>query len=94
MQDGEVWVHSNNATKHWTEIAGEPVWVSMAEATAFCTAQHARLMTEPEYMRLLDRSAVAGNAPRLVPNPQPFDATPLATPALTLSWCCQLQATC
>lgn len=54
MQGLDIWVHTDKATKHWTEVADEPVWVSLAEAQAFCAAHNARLMSEEEYMRLLD----------------------------------------
>ena len=59
-------MHTNTSTKHWTEVADEPVWVSWAEAGAFCAANGARLMTEPEYGRLLDQSATVNKGFRSV----------------------------
>ena len=60
LQGRDVWVHTNESTKHWTEVADEPVWVSLAEAQAFCSAHNARIMTEPEYLRLLSQNGTSG----------------------------------
>ncbi|KAK9789403.1 hypothetical protein WJX73_006308 [Symbiochloris irregularis] len=59
MAGSEVWVHTNEATLHWTEVADQHVWVSQAEALAYCRAHDARMMTEPEYTRLLDENAAS-----------------------------------
>ena len=34
MQGNEVWVHTDKGTQHWTKVAEEPAWVSLAEAQA------------------------------------------------------------
>uniref|UniRef100_A0A0D6QRR4 Sulfatase-modifying factor enzyme domain-containing protein n=1 Tax=Araucaria cunninghamii TaxID=56994 RepID=A0A0D6QRR4_ARACU len=52
----EYYVHGPDSTEHWTEVSEEAVFVSLAEAEAFCkwTGLGCRVMTEAEYHRILD----------------------------------------
>ncbi|MCO5558699.1 hypothetical protein L7F22_012285 [Adiantum nelumboides] len=51
---GEFYIHGHATTKHWKEIASEPVFVSLAEAQAYCKwAGDFRVMKEEEYHRAL-----------------------------------------
>ena len=54
MQDGRAWVHSMSGTQGWRDAAQRPAWVSLAEAQAFCRCKGVRVMSEPEYCRILD----------------------------------------
>ncbi|KAG0553605.1 hypothetical protein KC19_12G024700 [Ceratodon purpureus] len=51
--DGDYFVHSAFATQHWTKVGNEPVYTSLSEAEAFCAWSGGRVMTEPEYHRIL-----------------------------------------
>jgi formylglycine-generating enzyme required for sulfatase activity len=51
--EGEYYVHSAAATHHWAKVASEPVYASLSEAEAFCAWSRGRVMTEPEYHRIL-----------------------------------------
>jgi formylglycine-generating enzyme required for sulfatase activity len=67
---GEFYVHGPYGTHHWKEVKEDPVYVSLAEAMAYCKwfgdQQHQdqdqdhhhvmRIMTEEEYHRALDES--------------------------------------
>ena len=58
--DGEsVFVHKPHGSFHWREVAEEPVLLSLAEAQAFARACDCRIMTEPEYHRILEEASVA-----------------------------------
>ncbi|GLJ39975.1 hypothetical protein SUGI_0817810 [Cryptomeria japonica] len=50
----EYYIHGPDSTKHWTEVAEEAVYVSLAEAEAFCKWVGYRVMTETQYHRILD----------------------------------------
>lgn len=63
VQGKEVWVHDSTASRHWTAVRDAPVWVSLAEAQAFCRAYGMRIMREPEYARLTDHSACSDIGP-------------------------------
>eukprot|EP01018_Ginkgo_biloba_P029340 Gb_06303 [translate_table: standard] len=54
MVGNEYYIHSSETTKHWTEVAEDAVYVSLAEAEAFCRWKECRIMTEAEYQRILD----------------------------------------
>lgn len=54
--DGSVHVHSPHASHSLAQVADQPVFVSLAEARAFCQWAGARIMSEPEYHRALDAS--------------------------------------
>ena len=41
-------------TQGWRTAAQQPVWVSLAEASAFCRCKGARVMTEAEYVHTVD----------------------------------------
>ena len=50
LQDGcEVFVHVPGKTQPLSAVQDEPVWVSLAEAQAYCHWAGGRVMTEPEY---------------------------------------------
>lgn len=50
LQDaGKVFVHLPGKTQHLSAVQDEPVWVSLAEAQAYCHWAGGRIMTEPEY---------------------------------------------
>jgi hypothetical protein len=53
---GEVFVHSCAGSSHWKQVAHKPVYVSLAEAMAYCTSRRdgSRIMTESEYQRAVD----------------------------------------
>lgn len=51
---GEYYVHGPFTSNHWTEVASQPVFVSLSEAKAYCSSLGARVMTEMEYQRILD----------------------------------------
>eukprot|EP00249_Psilotum_nudum_P030628 c43427_g1_i1 orf=292-2445(+) len=53
-ESGDCYVHHPFSTKHWSEVADEPVYVSLSEAQAFCNWVGCRIMTEAEYHRALD----------------------------------------
>lgn len=50
-------VHGPHSSRPFEEVKDEPVWVSLAEASAFCKARGVRIMTEPEYEQLLNVDA-------------------------------------
>ncbi|GLJ39980.1 hypothetical protein SUGI_0817940 [Cryptomeria japonica] len=50
----EYYIHGPESIKHWTEVAEEAVYVSLAEAEAFCKWMGCRVMTEAQYHRILD----------------------------------------
>ena len=54
MQADKAWVHLPSGSKAWQEVSQQPVWVCLAEATAFCSFSSCRIMSEPEYQRVLD----------------------------------------
>eukprot|EP00850_Spirogloea_muscicola_P023678 SM000377S13799 [mRNA] locus=s377:32580:36264:+ [translate_table: standard] len=54
---GECYVHSPQGTRHWSEVANAPAFVSLSEAMAFCTSKGCRVMTEPEWHRIVDSDA-------------------------------------
>lgn len=54
LVENEYFVHGFDSSKHWTEVAEEPVYVSLAEAEAFCRWMNCRVMKEEEYQRILD----------------------------------------
>ena len=49
-----MWVHGPCGTKGWADAREQPVWVCLAEATAFCSFNKCCIMTELEYQRALD----------------------------------------
>ncbi|KAH7372604.1 hypothetical protein KP509_17G012500 [Ceratopteris richardii] len=52
--NGDYYVHEPGITKHWEEVANQPVYVSLAEAQAYSKwAGDFRVMTEEEYHRAL-----------------------------------------
>ncbi|KAH7372601.1 hypothetical protein KP509_17G012400 [Ceratopteris richardii] len=52
--NGDYYIHEPGITKHWREVANQPVYVSLAEAQAYCKwAGDFRVMTEQEYHRAL-----------------------------------------
>lgn len=51
---GEFYVHGQGTTRHWSAVAEEPVYVSLAEAEAYCKwAGNFRVMSEEEYHKAL-----------------------------------------
>ena len=68
-------MHLPAGTKGWSEVADHPVWVCLAEATAFCKFAGCRVMTELEYGCLLDAriprysSLVTNEDAQIVPEP-------------------------
>ncbi|KAH9316911.1 hypothetical protein KI387_018680, partial [Taxus chinensis] len=60
LVDNEYYIHDPHSTKHWTEVSEEAVYVSLAEAEAFCRWQGCRVMTEAEYHRILDSDKQGG----------------------------------
>ncbi|KAI5060176.1 hypothetical protein GOP47_0025114 [Adiantum capillus-veneris] len=62
---GDFYIHGHATTKHWKEIASEPVFVSLAEAQAYCKwAGDFRVMKEEEYHRALVEDGQAVHALR------------------------------
>jgi formylglycine-generating enzyme required for sulfatase activity len=51
---GDFYIHRPEGVFHWTQIANEPVLVSLTEALAFCKSLGYRIMSETEYQRVLD----------------------------------------
>ncbi|MCO5597245.1 hypothetical protein L7F22_051321 [Adiantum nelumboides] len=62
---GDFYIHGHCTTKHWKEMATEPVFVSLAEAKAYCKwAGDFRVMKEEEYHRALVEDGKAVHALR------------------------------
>lgn len=54
LKNGQYYVHSPFSTALWSDVADQPVLVSLSEASAYCTYAKGRIMTEAEYQRILD----------------------------------------
>ncbi|CAI5463414.1 unnamed protein product [Closterium sp. Yama58-4] len=62
-EEGEYWVHTHlglgkgTEAKPWYEVADAPVWVSLAEAQAFCRAAGSeyRVMSEAEWHQIVSQ---------------------------------------
>ncbi|GJP45889.1 hypothetical protein CLOM_g5228 [Closterium sp. NIES-68] len=62
-EEGEYWVHTHlglgegTEAKPWYEVADAPVWVSLAEAQAFCMAAGSeyRVMSEAEWNQIVSQ---------------------------------------
>ncbi|CAI5490071.1 unnamed protein product [Closterium sp. Naga37s-1] len=62
-EEGEYWVHTHlglgkgTEAKPWYEVADAPVWVSLAEAQAFCRAAGSeyRIMSEAEWNQIVSQ---------------------------------------
>ena len=56
QENGKVFVHKPGKTVPLSEVLHEPVWVSLAEAQAYCNWVGGRVMTEEEYGRAADHT--------------------------------------
>jgi formylglycine-generating enzyme required for sulfatase activity len=53
---GSVYVHTPHSTRLWAEVAHLPVFVSLAEARAYCKWAGGDIMSETEYERAVQHS--------------------------------------
>jgi formylglycine-generating enzyme required for sulfatase activity len=54
--DGEVFVHRPGKSTPLARVMQQAVWVSLAEAQAFCKWAGGRVMTEEEYERAAEHT--------------------------------------
>ncbi len=54
--DGEVFVHRPGKSMPLASVLQQAVWVSLAEAQAFCKWAEGRVMTEEEYERAAEHT--------------------------------------